>query len=63
MTVMSFQGLVLVTFRNFIQSSSVVVGVAAMCCDALHNLVPFVQFKNVKNIIGGVLLSGSLQPY
>ena len=25
-------------------------------CDALRDLVPFLQFKNVKNIHGGVLL-------
>ena len=29
--------------------------------DALRDLVPFVQFKNVKNIHGGELLLGKLQ--
>ena len=29
-----------------------------MISDVLHDLVPFVQFKNVKNIHGGVLLAG-----
>ena len=28
----------------------------ALICDALHDLVPFVQLKNVKNTHGGVLL-------
>ena len=36
---------------------------AKYICDALRNLVPFVQFKNIKNISGGVLLSGSLKTY
>ena len=29
--------------------------------DALRNLVPFVEFKNVKNTHGGVLLLAKLQ--
>ena len=31
-------------------------------CDVLRDLVPFVQFKNVKNTQGGVLLLVKLQP-
>ena len=30
-------------------------------CDALRDLVPFVQFKNVKNTHGGVLILVKLQ--
>ena len=30
-------------------------------CGALRNLVPFVQFKNVKSIHGGVLILVKLQ--
>ena len=30
-------------------------------CDALHDLVPFVQLKNLKNTHGGVLLLIKLQ--
>ena len=29
--------------------------VRALICDALHDLVPFVQCKNLKNTHGGVL--------
>ena len=31
-------------------------------CDALHDLAPFVQFKNVKNTDGGVLLLVKVHP-
>ena len=30
-------------------------------CDALHDFVPFAQFKNVKNTLGGGLLLVKLQ--
>ena len=30
-------------------------------CDGLRDLIPFVQFKNVKNSYGGVLLLVQLQ--
>ena len=32
-----------------------------LICDALRDLVPFVQFKNVKNTPGGVLILVKLQ--
>ena len=32
-------------------------------CDVLRNLVPFVQFKNVKNTFGGMLLVVKLQAF
>ena len=32
-------------------------------CDVLSNLVPFIQFKNVKNTHGGMLILVKLQAF
>ena len=45
--------------RNHLQISILILVI--IFCDALHDLVPFVQFKNLKNTHAGVLLLVKLQ--
>ena len=41
--------------------TAILIGFIKNICDALRDLVPFVQFKNAKNTNGGVLLLVNLQ--